>query len=117
MNRVLIADIDNCTGCRICELACSMENHREYNPQKSLIRVLRHRDLDVNIPVLAIQCIKESCQKCVEFCPTKCLRFTTLKEGALIRKKAKMGSIPVPLFGDPLLKLASEPCSQESTGK
>ena len=111
MNRVLIADIDNCSGCRICELACSMENHGEYNPQKSLIRILRQRELDVNIPTLAMQCIDESCQKCVEFCPTRCLKFTTLKEGALIRKKAKIGSIPVPLFGDPRLQLAVDPRS------
>jgi carbon-monoxide dehydrogenase iron sulfur subunit len=97
MNRALIVDVDNCTGCKICELVCSMNSQGEYNPAKSYIRVMRNKDLDVNLPVLAVQCL-ESCERCVEFCPTRCLRFTTLKEGALIRKKAKIGSIPAPVF-------------------
>lgn len=104
MDRVLLVDIDNCTGCKICELVCSMNSQGEYNPAKSYIRVLVNRDLDVNLPVLGGQCFKSSpvCVKCVEFCPSKCLKFTTLKQGALVRKRTKIGTIPAPVLSETL---------------
>ncbi len=105
MNKVLIVDVDHCTGCRICELVCSMNRQGEYNPGKSYIKVLKNKELDVNLPVLAVLCIKSfpDCEKCTQFCPTKCLRFTTLKEGALVRKRTKIGSIPVPILGESVM--------------
>ena len=101
MDRVLMVDVDNCTGCKICELVCSMNSQNEYNPSKSYIKVLTNKDLDVNLPVLDVRCAKgnSACGKCVEFCPTKCIRFTTLKEAALIRKKARIGMMPAPYVG------------------
>ena len=35
-NKYLVVDADNCSGCRICELICSMVKFGEYNPQKSI---------------------------------------------------------------------------------
>jgi NAD-dependent dihydropyrimidine dehydrogenase PreA subunit len=104
MDRVLLVDVDNCTGCKICELVCSMNSQGEYNPAKSYIRVLMNKDLDVNLPVLTGQCFKSSpvCGKCAEFCPTKCLKFTTLKQGALFRKRTKIGTIPAPVLSETL---------------
>ena len=52
IEKVLIADGDKCTGCRVCELVCSMVRSGEYNPRKSCIRVLRNTELDVSIPVI-----------------------------------------------------------------
>jgi len=102
MDKVLLLDGDNCTGCKICELVCSMNNHGEYNPAKSYIKVLKNTDLDVNLPVLVGKCFKSlpACGKCVEFCPTKCLKFAALKEAALIRKRNKIGTIPVPVLNE-----------------
>jgi carbon-monoxide dehydrogenase iron sulfur subunit len=96
-----MVDVDECTGCKICELVCSMKIHGEYNPSKSYIKVLQNKELDVNLPVLNAECVNHhsGCSKCVDFCPTKCLRFTSLKEGALTRKGTKIGVIPTPLVG------------------
>ena len=102
MDKVLVVDGDNCTGCKICELVCSMNSQGEYNPAKSYIKVLKNIDLDVNFPVLARQCSKSfpACGKCVEFCPTKCLKFATLKEAALVRKRNRIGILPVPVWSE-----------------
>jgi Fe-S-cluster-containing dehydrogenase component len=35
----MMFDADKCTGCRICELTCSISYQSEYNPKKSFIRV------------------------------------------------------------------------------
>ena len=97
MEKVLIVDVDKCTGCKICELVCSLSNQGECNPAKSYIWVTKNYDLDVNIPLLAVQC-DPTCEKCVEFCPTKCLRFVKMAEAVVLRKGLKVGSIPAPIF-------------------
>ena len=97
MSRFLIVDVDKCTGCRICELVCSMTIYEEYNPSKSHIRLLRNKELDVNIPVLSVKCNDNECGECVRFCPTNCLKFISSKEAALMRKNMKIGIIPAPL--------------------
>ena len=42
LNKTLIFNVGCCTGCKICELICSMAKHGEYNPKKSHIRILRN---------------------------------------------------------------------------
>lgn len=49
LNKYLIVDADNCSGCRICELICSMVKSGQYNPQKSHIKLIRNREMDVNV--------------------------------------------------------------------
>ena len=97
MKKVLIVDVDNCIGCKICEMVCSLHNQGECNPAKSYIWITKNYDMDVNIPLLATQC-DPTCEKCTEFCPTKCLRFVNAQEAAVLRKGLKLGSIPAPLF-------------------
>lgn len=65
MEKVLIVDADKCTGCQTCELVCSMVRSGEYNPEKSLIKVMRNAELDVSIPVISVQC--DFCGKCAEW--------------------------------------------------
>ena len=93
--KVLIVDGDKCTGCRICELACSMARSGEYNPKKSSIKVLRHMELDVSIPVIDTTC--DFCGKCIEWCFPEAVRLVDLEEAAIIRKKAKIGCFPAPI--------------------
>jgi carbon-monoxide dehydrogenase iron sulfur subunit len=97
MEKMLIVDADKCVGCSICELVCSMVKKGECNPKKSLIKVMRNREMDVNIPILSMEC--DFCGKCVESCLPEALSFVALPEAALIRKGAKIGKFPAPLFG------------------
>ena len=98
MEKMLIVDADKCTGCRVCELVCSMEKLGEYNPKKSYIKVIRNMEMDVNIIALDIRC--DFCDKCVEWCLPGALKFVSLEEAAISRKKDKIGSFPVPLLGE-----------------
>jgi len=96
MEEVLIVDGDKCTGCGICELICSIEKRGEYNPKKSYIKVMRNREMDFNIIALDIKC--DFCSKCVEWCPTKALKFVSWEEAAIIRKENKAWIFPAPLL-------------------
>ena len=97
MEKVLIVDGEKCTGCRVCELVCSMARSGEYNPQKSYIRVLRNMELDVSLPAIDVKC--DFCGKCTEWCFQEAIRFVSWEEAALIRKQARIGRFPSPVLG------------------
>ena len=65
----LVVNYDKCTGCRICETACSIRLGAEVNPQKSRIRIVKlEGEADViAIPVKCVQCEKPPCEA---ICPT-----------------------------------------------
>ena len=92
----MIVDGEKCTGCKVCELICSMVRTGEYNPQKSCIRVLKNMELDVSIPVIGAEC--DFCGKCTEWCFQEAIRFVDYEEAALIRKEAKIGCFPSPVI-------------------
>jgi carbon-monoxide dehydrogenase iron sulfur subunit len=63
------ADLEKCTGCSVCEYACSMVKEKTYNPTKSRIRAIRLGPL-VN---LAITCRHCEDPACVTACPKEAL--------------------------------------------
>lgn len=97
MEKVLIIDMDKCTGCRICELVCSMKHHGEFNPSKSYIRVMQNDEMDINMVALGVKC--DFCNECVEWCMPGAIKFVSLEEAATKWKGTKVGSLPAPLFG------------------
>lgn len=97
MEKVLIVDANKCTGCRICELVCSMAKQGLYNPRKSYIKVIKNRELDVNVIALKIDC--DFCDECAQWCLTKALNFVSFEEAAIIRKENKAGIYPAPFVG------------------
>jgi len=66
MAKILFLDLEKCTGCRSCELACSMEHHGEYNPAKSRITVFDFPATASFIPVFCTQCEEAWCRN---ICP------------------------------------------------
>ena len=96
MDKAIIADAENCTGCRICELICSMTKQGEFNPRKSSIQILTNNDFGVYLPVIKTEC--DFCGECVEWCPMQVLQIVGLKEAALMRAKSRIGSFPVPVI-------------------
>jgi len=63
IDRIIAIDYDKCTGCRICELACSLLNTGETDPEKSRIRIVKiEEEADtLSIPVLCMKCIEPAC--------------------------------------------------------
>ncbi len=95
-DKVLVVDADKCTGCSVCELVCSMAKLGEYNPAKSYIRVLRNSEMSVDIVALDVRC--DFCDKCVEMCLPRAIRFVDRPEAAVIRKQNRIGVFPAPLL-------------------
>ena len=72
MQKVISLNLDKCTGCRLCELACSLGNENQCNPEKARIRVIKSEDEGkiYTFPVICQQCEKAPCQS---LCPNKAI--------------------------------------------
>ncbi len=72
MKSFIAIDLGKCTGCRNCELACSVRHTSTFNPQRSRIKVIRDEQLDLIVPVVCLQCEHPLCK---EACPTGALDY------------------------------------------
>lgn len=64
---------EKCSGCRICEMACSMTHLGGFSPRKALVRVEINRFLRsgvetsrIDVPTICLQCDPAPCS---EVCP------------------------------------------------
>lgn len=70
MNKMLIADYEKCTGCRNCEMACSVSHVQACNPAKSAVRVVTRSTKRLNVPIICQQCEEPAC---ANICPVQAL--------------------------------------------
>jgi len=76
--KVLTADPQKCTGCRTCEVACSLKHAQVSNPARSRIRAVSWKAAEQFLPV--------SCQHCEEApCLEACPREAISREPELAR--------------------------------
>jgi carbon-monoxide dehydrogenase iron sulfur subunit len=69
--QALVGYFDQCTGCEMCMLACSMEKYGVYSPKKAHIRISRDLRKVVFTPMACIQCDKPPNHDapCMRSCP------------------------------------------------
>ena len=69
-NKVLTADPKKCTGCRSCEIACSLKHARVSSPDRSRIRVVNLKPARHFLPVACQHCEDAPCLKA---CPQEAI--------------------------------------------
>lgn len=62
MQRVIVVDSTKCTGCRICEDACSFSKTESFSPIQSRIKIIKDEALGIAVPVLCAHCAEPPCQ-------------------------------------------------------
>ena len=77
MGKMIVIDVDKCTGCEVCELVCSFKHHDEFNPLKARIHTTLFWQQEIAIPVVCYQCEEPWCGK---ICPAGAI--TTEKDEA-----------------------------------
>lgn len=70
MQKILIVDHERCTGCRLCELVCSVKNTGMSNPSRSRIHIIKWEMEGFELPMVCQQC--ESAP-CMAVCPVDAL--------------------------------------------
>ncbi|MCE5283617.1 MAG: hypothetical protein LLG93_16120 [Deltaproteobacteria bacterium] len=59
MEKHIDVNMERCTGCKLCELACSAVKTGEFNPRNARIKVTL-----VDIPEIPVPTILETCDTC-----------------------------------------------------
>lgn len=70
MEKMILVDYTKCTGCRLCETACSVTNTDACNPARARIKIVRWEWEGFQVPTLCLQCDEAAC---VGVCPVKAL--------------------------------------------
>lgn len=72
MVRFIAVNPGLCTGCRECEMVCSLFHFGESHPERSALRVVRNegQGLAEPLPLVCQQCDRPAC---IELCPTEAL--------------------------------------------
>jgi Fe-S-cluster-containing dehydrogenase component len=69
--KVLLGDFEKCSGCRICEMVCSLEHAKMCSPAKSRISIIKWEEEGISIPSMCQQCEEPLCMK---VCPVEGIR-------------------------------------------
>jgi carbon-monoxide dehydrogenase iron sulfur subunit len=62
MQMTLMVDPEKCTGCRLCELACSIKHENVANPNTSRVHIVKWMIGGVYIPMVCQQCDSPVCE-------------------------------------------------------
>ena len=62
MEKVIVVDPDKCTGCKVCEMICSLHHENEINPTKARIQVICWEDEGIDITMICQQCGDAPCE-------------------------------------------------------
>jgi Fe-S-cluster-containing hydrogenase component 2 len=71
MDKILKVDYQKCTGCRLCELVCSVSHDGISNPTRSRVKVIKWEDRGVYVPMVCQQCENAPCES---VCPTGAIK-------------------------------------------
>jgi len=63
MDKILVVQPEKCTGCRTCELTCSITHNNEFKPELSRISVLSFEKVGFAVPMVCQQCGVAACMK------------------------------------------------------
>ena len=67
MQKVITLEPSKCTGCRMCEMACSLHHESACSRTSARIRVVKLEHEGVDMPIVCQHC---ATAPCVEICPT-----------------------------------------------
>ena len=81
-------DPEKCTGCRTCEVVCSIQHHGELNISKSRMKVVKWEERGLDVPVVCQHC---DTPVCLQNCPTGALQRNEETGGIVYRQEACIG--------------------------
>jgi len=88
MEKILFIDPEKCTGCKVCELVCSLYHENEINPMKSRIHVMSWEEEGIDVPMVCQQCETPMCEV---VCPAKATYRDPLTGAMLINEEVCIG--------------------------
>jgi len=90
MSFVIMIDADKCSGCQMCEVACSLRNMGECNPERSRIRVVKSQ-LDGQLEFVPSTCMQCETAMCELVCPANAISRDPETGARIISEKKCIG--------------------------
>ncbi len=75
MTKCIVPYPENCTGCRSCELICTLHHEKLSNRRKARIRIVKS-GVKVDIPVVCSQCTACGDACCLNVCPEEAISLS-----------------------------------------
>jgi Fe-S-cluster-containing hydrogenase component 2 len=88
MRKALLIKPEKCTGCRQCEMACSFEKERVFNPARSRIRVFDIHSQARFVPYTCTQCAEAWC---LNACPVEAIAVDGSTDAKVVHDGACVG--------------------------
>ncbi|UCG36152.1 MAG: 4Fe-4S dicluster domain-containing protein [Candidatus Bathyarchaeota archaeon] len=88
MQKMLAIDPEKCTGCRLCEITCSIHNEKTCTPERSRIRVTKWENEGIYIPMVCQQCDVPICET---VCPMHAVKRDTETQALVIDNELCVG--------------------------
>lgn len=79
LGKILMISPEKCISCRSCELICSFNKTKHFNPKQSAVSVITFEEAAISVPVMCMQCEDPACKK---VCPSGALSRN--EEGAVV---------------------------------
>lgn len=80
--KILNVNVEKCTGCRLCEMACSYGHFDVFSPSRTAIKIISGDNFYSFLPNVCLQCQDAFCLKA---CPTSALTL----EGHVVKYNSK----------------------------
>lgn len=71
MQKILFVDPEKCSGCRMCESACSLYHEKVCNPARARINIVKWETAGLYVPMVCQQCETPLCEV---VCPMHAIR-------------------------------------------
>ena len=88
MNKYLVVDFEKCTGCRVCEIACSLKHKGTCSPVKAAIRITKWEKDGVHVPIVCQLCDTSLCEA---GCPSNAIFLDTTTGAMLVNESRCVG--------------------------
>lgn len=62
MQKILFVDPEKCTGCRLCENACSLYHEKVSNPSRARIHIVKWENSGLYVPMVCQHCETPICE-------------------------------------------------------
>jgi Fe-S-cluster-containing hydrogenase component 2 len=82
MAKQLMVKPEKCIGCRTCELICSWNRGKDFNPQNSAVSIVDNEKALASVPLMCLQCEEAFC---INACPAHSL---SKDAGGLVKNDA-----------------------------
>ncbi|MEW6039911.1 MAG: 4Fe-4S dicluster domain-containing protein [Elusimicrobiota bacterium] len=84
----LVIDVSKCTGCRMCELSCSVNKEKRIAPHLGRVNVFSDWENGLSTPVVCYQCVDAVCMK---VCPVGALSRDSRTNAVVLDEKICIG--------------------------